>query len=353
MDRHPGLADVEAARLLADEHRDGLGVALARANDGRGRVARLLGVPGRARRGERFLRSWRPRRQLPRQRLRESSSSLASAAACADLARSIASGVLAASTALMAASTLAWRAGDRGIGVPQRGDRLVGLRRSRRRSLDRFLGLLRLGRRLGDDLQPGGLGPLERIEELSGRSVAGCGRLVGCRYRHHGGGLRGLRVSDGRGRQGGHRQCRVRELDRLHVLRRHDHTRAHPGHAPQLGCEAVRQADAAVRGRIARQHARVQRDAGPGDALHEGHRRAAVDVRAVVAVLLDHAEDPGRGREARHSRRDAALGLKAAGAMHRDALLRDRDNDKMRQRRGLGLLLLHLPGRIAGSGRKP
>ena len=123
------------------------------------------------------------------------------------------------------------------------------------------------------------------------------------------------------------------------VIGRHHHAHAHPRHAPQLGGELMGQADAAVRGRIAGQHALVHGHARPGDALHERHRRTAVDVGAVVAVLLDHAEHADRRREARAPARHRALRVEAAAAVGGDALLGDRDDDEMHRLRLEGLVL--------------
>ena len=48
----------------------------------------------------------------------------------------------------------------------------------------------------------------------------------------------------------------------------------------------MRQADAAVRGGIAGQFPRMERDALPGEALHIGHRRIAVSAGVMLCVLL-------------------------------------------------------------------
>ena len=242
------------------------------------------------------------------------SSSLASAAVCADLARSVASGVLAVSTALVAASSLARAASTAPLGIAQRRDRPVGLRRSCRRDLGGFLGRLGLGRSLGDDLSSRCLGPLERIEELDrarrrpcdGVSLVDTGTTAD---------LAAPVSATGTERQGGGGQALdapARGAARPRVPRRRGPPSWSCPTAPKRNCA---QPDTAMRGRIARQDARMHGHARPRDALHEGHRRATVDVRAVVPVLLDHAEDTGRGRKARHSRRDGVLRVKAACAV--------------------------------------
>src|SRR6516164_8816342 len=83
----------------------------------------------------------------------------------------------------------------------------------------------------------------------------------------------------------------MREFDRSEVVVSHDDAYAEVGNGPQLLGEVMRHANAAVRGRITRQHAFVQRHPRPGDALHVRHRRIAVEIGVVIAVLLDDAED--------------------------------------------------------------
>ena len=147
-----------------------------------------------------------------------------------------------------------------------------------------------------------------------------------------------------------HEQFGVRQLDRLRVVGRYDHAHAHARHAPQLGRELVRQADAAVRGRIAGQDALVHGHARPGDALHEGHGRAAVDVGAMVPVLLNDAEHARRRGKAGPPGRDRALPVVAGGAVGRYALLGDGDDDEVHglQLRGLLSFLLR-DGSLAGA----
>ncbi len=146
-------------------------------------------------------------------------------------------------------------------------------------------------------------------------------------------------------------QQRMREGGRRDRTRRDDDARAHPGPVPHLHGKRHRHADAAVRRRIARQYAGVQRNARPGDALHVRHRCAAVDVGAVHLVLLDDAEHAHRGRMTLHARRYRALGEQAVGVVDADLLLIDRDGDDQRSLRlGVGFLegSFGLGGRPAG-----
>ena len=82
-----------------------------------------------------------------------------------------------------------------------------------------------------------------------------------------------------------------------------------------------------MRGRIARNDAGVHGDARPGDALHQRHGRAGVDVRVVPAFLADDAEHARRravpGLAGRYARaRDAA-----GGVVDGDVLVGQRDDD--------------------------
>src|SRR5262249_34119611 len=92
----------------------------------------------------------------------------------------------------------------------------------------------------------------------------------------------------------------------------------------------------------------VQRDAGPGQPLHERHWRIAVDVRFVKAVLLDDAEHAGRRRMPGSAGRDRSLGNDVRAVIDFDALAADRDDDVQRTlRRGylldlVGLFLFRL-----------
>ena len=95
-----------------------------------------------------------------------------------------------------------------------------------------------------------------------------------------------------------HEQMRIGELDRFQVRSRDDHAHAEPGQAVQPDRKIVRHADAAMRCRMADIFALMQRHARPGDALHEGHRRVAVDIGTVEDLLLDDAEHAERRRQA-------------------------------------------------------
>ena len=143
-------------------------------------------------------------------------------------------------------------------------------------------------------------------------------------------------------------QQRMREVRGRDLAGRHDDARAHLGPVPHLGGEGHRHADAAMRCRIARQDSGMHRDTRPGDALHERHRRAAVDVGVVHLVLLDDAEHTHRGRVTLHAGRDRAFGEQTVGVVDPDPLLLDRDVDDQRPLRlGAGFLFrgLVLAGR--------
>src|SRR5437764_14338541 len=112
------------------------------------------------------------------------------------------------------------------------------------------------------------------------------------------------------------------EIDRHDLMPRDDKTNAELGDRPQLLRKIVRGSDAPMRGRMARQHPLVQRHARPGDALHEWHRRAAIDVGMVEAVLLDNAEHAPRGRVTRHAGGHRALRDPDAVAVERYFLRR-------------------------------
>src|SRR3954453_11091787 len=120
------------------------------------------------------------------------------------------------------------------------------------------------------------------------------------------------------------------EIDRHDLVPRDDKTNAELGNRPQLLRKILRGSDAAMRGRMARQHALVQGHARPGDALHERHRSAAVDVRMVVAVLLDDAEHAPRSRVTWHAGRDGALRDPHAVAVERHFLRRYVDGNLQR-----------------------
>ena len=151
-----------------------------------------------------------------------------------------------------------------------------------------------------------------RLERLDG--FRWLGRLRRCRIWGRGGRL--IRSLHGEGRFGfirrswdalgrvgiGGRFRLGRELEQARVLDRlrrkrctcHDDARAQLRQAPQLPGEGPGKSDAAVRGRVVRDHALVHRHPGPGDPLHVIHGRVAVDVGMMPAILLDDAENPLR-----------------------------------------------------------
>ena len=102
---------------------------------------------------------------------------------------------------------------------------------------------------------------------------------------------------------------------------------------------SARKADAAVRGRMPRHDALMHRDAGPGDALHVGHRRAAVEIGLVVDALFQDAEHALRRRMTGHAGRDLRMRDRHAAGIERQLLLLDRDDDVQRAgRKLLGVL---------------
>ena len=122
----------------------------------------------------------------------------------------------------------------------------------------------------------------------------------------------------------------MRKPGRGYFAWRDDDPRAHLGPVPHPGGERHRHADAAMRRRIARQHAGMHRDARPGDPLHERHRRAAIDVGMVQLVLLNDAEDAHRRRMALHARGDRRFREKSVGVVDLQVLPLDRDRDDQR-----------------------
>src|ERR1700732_4180200 len=71
----------------------------------------------------------------------------------------------------------------------------------------------------------------------------------------------------------------------------------------------------------------VQRDAGPGDALHERHRRTAIDIRAVEALLAEDAEYAGRRRQRGYTGGDQRVGDFLAVGVEVELLLIDGNDD--------------------------
>ena len=117
-----------------------------------------------------------------------------------------------------------------------------------------------------------------------------------------------------------------RSFHRADVVAHDDHPHAELGALEQALGEADRHADAAVRRRMAGQHARMQGDARPGETLHEGHRRVVVEIGVVLDLPLEHAEDPGRCLVAGLARRDGRLQDLPFAVVDGDALLIERDD---------------------------
>ena len=83
-------------------------------------------------------------------------------------------------------------------------------------------------------------------------------------------------------------------LDGGHVMGCHNDTHAHPRRIEQTRRERERQSNAAMGCRTAWQNTPMERDAGPGDALHVRHVRIVIEVRVVLRLLLNDAENAGR-----------------------------------------------------------
>ena len=123
-----------------------------------------------------------------------------------------------------------------------------------------------------------------------------------------------------------------------------DDRRTEMRHLEQPGRKIERQAHAAMRGRIARQIAGMQRDARPGQPVHVGHRRIVVGRGMVVLVLLQHHEHAGRRRVPRLAGRAGRDGYADAVAIDVHQLLRQRDDHRDRP----GRLAIRMPGELAG-----
>ena len=72
----------------------------------------------------------------------------------------------------------------------------------------------------------------------------------------------------------------------------------------------------------------MQRDPRPGDALHVGHGRAAVDVLAMPSALADDAEHAERRRMIPDPRRYGRTCDQRPAVIKRDPLVRDRDDEE-------------------------
>ncbi len=133
---------------------------------------------------------------------------------------------------------------------------------------------------------------------------------------------------------------------RRRAVARHDHVVTDCGDLEQLGGEGERQPDAAVRGGITGHDARVQRRAGPGDPVHPGHRRAAIEVGVVQPPLFENAENAGLGGVAAHSGGYAGARDQRQPAINIDLLAAQRDDE--RHRLAIGRIREYRFGRLRG-----
>ena len=183
VDRRPGLADVHAAGLPADEDRDRLGAALGRPRRRGRRVAGLLGVPGRLRGGERFRRLG----GLDARRLRRGLGAFLElgfgGGSAPPWPRSAASGVLAARRPWR--RHRAWRAATASACSASRSAAIALLASTAfaAETSTAVLGRLRLGAAPRRRSAPCRLGALERTEEL-GRGAALAWRSASPAQRH-------------------------------------------------------------------------------------------------------------------------------------------------------------------------
>jgi hypothetical protein len=153
-----------------------------------------------------------------------------------------------------------------------------------------------LGGFAAGSLSLGGLGRRGRLQEL---------QVLGRADRRGASGALATRKVDAGG--GRLEKLRVVELGQADVVAHDQHAHADVGQVEQALGEVHRHAHAAVRSGIARQDAGVQRDAGPGDALHERHVAVLVEVGIVDGLLLHDAEDAGRRLVAGRASRDRRL----------------------------------------------
>ena len=114
--------------------------------------------------------------------------------------------------------------------------------------------------------------------------------------------------------------------------------------------EFIWQADAAVRGGIAGQRARVQRDTRPGNPLHEGHGGIVITIGIMLCFFLQNAVDADGGLVASLSGRNGRPQNGALVIIDRDPLLLERDDRHDRRTYGAGLSDL-IPLRAAVAGR--
>src|SRR6516225_6626748 len=133
----------------------------------------------------------------------------------------------------------------------------------------------------------------------------------------------------------GHEQLGMLEFNRYYFIPGDNETHAQVCDGPQLPCKITRGSDATVRCRVAGQDALMKGHTRPGDALHVRHRRAAVEVGMVIAVLLNHAEHTHRRRMTGHAGRNRALRDAHSVAVERDFLRADVDGNLQRAFRHL------------------
>ena len=107
---------------------------------------------------------------------------------------------------------------------------------------------------------------------------------------------------------------------------RHLRQRADPRQREQLLRKGIREPDAAMAGGIARIMPRMQRDPVPGQPLHEGHRRIAVEVGAVPLPLLQDREAAGRRGLVLRPCRHAGRADQPVAAIDMDLLPREADD---------------------------
>ena len=136
-------------------------------------------------------------------------------------------------------------------------------------------------------------------------------------------------------RRRGRRRQRLEQGRMIDQLRhrpvpRHDDIVADRGDLEQLGRKGEWQPDAAMRGRISGNHASMQRRAGPGDPVHERHRRAAINVGVMESLLLEDAENASLGGMAGHAGRDLGRGDQRRAAIDIELLLLERNHQHHR-----------------------
>src|SRR5262245_36676919 len=120
---------------------------------------------------------------------------------------------------------------------------------------------------------------------------------------------------------------RVAYLNRPNIVMRDNHTRAALREVKESNGKVIFQANAAVRRRISRQVAGMQRDPRPGDALHIGHGGSAINIRTMPFFLTDDAEYAERRWMTGNSRRYGRACDQCPIVIKRDPLISYRDND--------------------------